>query len=301
MIAKIKNKSNKKKCKKYYFKEKKKRALPKMSEGFRLLDSSVQDTKTGTREGSTLVNATRQTMINLGEKLKILLKEDGLTYSTLSNYSFLDIGSGTCESIANFRSFHFSRCVGIEQSKNTFKASEMLFQKCLKKYPISIPFLPLLGNAYALTNFGGAFIIYSWLKGAEPNLYYLLFKIFVKEKSCMYFVTQFKYGSSLLTDNDITKRSVKLKGSMAGSGRHFTLFFYSKKKERVKRCKNYKQEDDGIGGDIMKAFQKFNTFNAKSKERKMEFIKELMIDDSCHPLSEIVIDDKTDCISELTN
>ena len=78
-----------------------------MSESFHLFDSSVHETKTGTREGSTLVNATRQTMINLGEKLKILMKEDGLTFSTLSNNTFLDIGSGTYESIANFDHFIF--------------------------------------------------------------------------------------------------------------------------------------------------------------------------------------------------
>ena len=46
-------------------------------------------------------------MINLGEKLKSLMKEDGLTFSTLSNNTFLDIGSGTYESIANFDHFIF--------------------------------------------------------------------------------------------------------------------------------------------------------------------------------------------------
>ena len=55
----------------------------------------------------------------------------------------------------------------------------------------------------------------------------------------------------LLNANDIRKRYIQLKGSMAGSRNgSFTLYFYSKNKAYVQRCKKINQEDHGIGGKI---------------------------------------------------
>ena len=76
----------------------------------------------------------------------------------------------------------------------------------------------------------------------------------------------------LLNANDIRKRSIQLKGSMARSRNgSFTLYFYSKNKAYVQRCKKINQEDHGIGGKIKEAFQEFNSFNALNKTKKLNF------------------------------
>ena len=49
----------------------------KYSEALQLYDSSVQDTKSGDRQGSTLVMATIGTFDKIGQELLKLIQEDG--------------------------------------------------------------------------------------------------------------------------------------------------------------------------------------------------------------------------------
>ena len=48
-----------------------------------------------------------------------------------------------------------------------------------------IPFIPILGNSYDLKDFGGAFIVYAWTRGARCDIFQVLFDLFVEDKTCM--------------------------------------------------------------------------------------------------------------------
>ena len=72
----------------------------------------------------------------------------------------------------HFRSFHMSKCVCIESSSNAYNGSLMLFHDMVEEDE-------------KRKDFGGAFIVYAWTRGARCDIFQVLFDLFVEDKTCM--------------------------------------------------------------------------------------------------------------------
>ena len=82
------------------------------------------------------------------------------------------------------------KCVGLEVSAPNFNGSKLYLSSVIKKKEkAQIPFVPILGNALSLNNFGGADIVFSFIRGADSDLHYHLLNLFSKEKQANVFVT----------------------------------------------------------------------------------------------------------------
>ena len=244
----------------YYMKKKRSKTNITMKSVYGDISSSVQDID---REGSHFAHFTRGSYINLGDQLRDTFMEDGFTSSTLANYNFLDIGGGLGKALIHFRSYHKSKCVSIEESTSTFDGSMLLFHELVNRDGTKIPFIPILGNAYALTDFGGAFIVYAWLQGVVCDLFESLFEVFVSDKTCMYFVTSEKYRQVLLDENEIVIKG-KFVGMMERSKNSSrTLYIYYKKKILTKKNNLSTQwtNKNKLSNEIHNAFNAYSKFH----------------------------------------
>ena len=93
------------------------------------------------------------------------------------------------------------------------------------------PFIPILGDAWTLKDFGRAVIVYTWLKRINTLLFEILYDLFVTDKICIYFITSEKYAQVLLDEDEIVLKE-KIVGVMEKTnGRStMTLYIYYKKK-----------------------------------------------------------------------
>ena len=211
----------------------------------------------------------------MGRLLQKILKEDKFTHSTLANYNFLDIGGGLGKAVIHFRSYHKSKCVSIESSSNAYNGSLMLFHELVKEENGKrIPFIPILGDAYDLKDFGGAFIVYAWIQGATCDIFELLFDLFVEDKTCMYYVTSEKYSCTLLEENDIAIKG-SIHGKFESSSSSMVLYIYFKRKILTNKrevSSQWKGKSD-VSSDIYNAFDAYSFFhNMKRNEKNKDSI-----------------------------
>ena len=162
----------------------------------RLSYSSVQDTKwKEIRHDSHLCHLSRGSFVNITDKLKEIYST-----RTLQNLTLLDVRAGHCKGLQDVNELFCMKCVGLEVLVPNFNGSKMYLSTVIKrKEKAQIPFVPIHGNALFLNNFGGADIVFSFLRGTDSNLHYHLLNLFSKEKQANVFVTSQKYTEDYLS------------------------------------------------------------------------------------------------------
>ena len=92
-----------------------------------------------------------------------------------------------------------------------------------------LPFYPILGDATKLTHFGGALVVYMWIKGVAPKVHEKVLKTFLADRYAMYFITAEKISNLTLCDK------VNCRFSMCKEFGNMTLYIYSKKDQKGKK------------------------------------------------------------------
>ena len=80
---------------------------------------------------------------------------------------------------------------------------------------------------YRMTHFGGAFIVYAWIRVAAAGLIKFCFEIHVQDTTCKYLITSNKIHITLLEEFNVTFH-ISISGSMEFKGGTMMLYFYSK-------------------------------------------------------------------------
>ena len=231
-----------------------------------LYDSSVQDSKRVTkRDGSHLCHMTSATFMKVGNFIKFDMNEKGTSKKNLSHTPFLDVGAGLCSGLVTMHMFHKCNCVGLEQDELTFEGSQKLLDHLMKKMKIDKkPFIPIHGDAYSLAGFGGARIVYMWIKGVTPDLEDFLINVFINDKHAMYLVTHVpaRHNEELKT-----LRLVKtFTGSFAKSSSKMQMYIYAKKELNMSNDHIKKVNGEGKSDEIAKAFFEHKTFSGNHKK-----------------------------------
>ena len=117
-----------------------------------LYDSSVQETKSGTRTGSTLVMATTGTFSNIGDKLLTIMKEDKMKNKNLNQVKFIDIGGGLCTGLYGMSIIHGVSAVCIEQSHRIYLGSTIFLNEIHKKVSLFWTFNFIILQTYLYSN-----------------------------------------------------------------------------------------------------------------------------------------------------
>lgn len=111
----------------------------------------------------------------------------------------------------------------------TFQGAELLQAHVMKeKKLLNRPFIPINGNAHDLKNFGGARIVYMWIKGAYVTLEDDMIELFCKDEHAMYLVTHVT-----TVDNrqlNTLRHVAEFKGKFASSENSMNIHIYAKDK-----------------------------------------------------------------------
>jgi len=92
------------------------------------------------------------------------------------------------------------------------------------KQPNYLPFVPIKGNTIEITSFGGATVVYAWIKGARNALVNHLMSILENDKQVKIFITNTKYSKEEMIEIDM-----KLVQVFQGKGTApMTIYFYAK-------------------------------------------------------------------------
>lgn len=250
-----------------------KQARRQVPQHIQLYNSSAQDQD---REGSHLAHMSQGTWITIGIMIEKDLKESDCNKYDLRNVPILDIGGGHCSGLASFKAFFKCYAVAVEASHETWKGS-ILFQKyLLDKSPSELPFIPIHGNAKSLDNFGGARLVYCWLKGANEELIHHLFDLFVEDSWAMYFIANGNYEKHAAVVKGKVIKLDFLDGNFAFSNRKMRLFIYRKKSlcfttRHIKMNKN----QNGLSFQIMNSIKVYKNIYNLSKEKKRIAISKL--------------------------
>ena len=231
-----------------------------------LFDSSVQNSKSVTkRDGSTLCHMTSGTFAKVGTIIKSDMKDKGTSKKNLSHTPFFDVGAGLCSGLVAMHIQHRCNCVGLEQDELTFEGSELLQDYVMKKLELDKkPFIPIHGDAYNLKGFGGARIVYMWIKGVAPDLEDYLINVFINDKHAMYLVT---HVPARLNKELETLRLVKsFIGSFAKSSSKMQMHIYAKKELTMSNDHIKKVNGEGLSDKIANAFFEHKTFSGNHKK-----------------------------------
>ena len=118
-----------------------------------------------------------------------------------------------------------------------------------------------------LKSFGGAYVVYAWLKGALPHVGEKLINVFGSDDQAMLLVTSYSYTKEKLKKNKIALGD-HIKAHFSGTV--MVLFVYHKreikepnkvKKHKVGKNKNEKES-------IQEAFKAYNRYHLLSKDKK---------------------------------
>ena len=118
----------------------------------KLYGSSVQETKLGTRTGSTFVMATTGIFCNVRDKLLGIMKEDKLKNKNLNQVKFIDIGGGLCTGLFAISNIHGISAVSIEESYNTYLGSTIFPKDIHKKVSLFCTFNFIILQTYLYSN-----------------------------------------------------------------------------------------------------------------------------------------------------
>ena len=123
-----------------------------VSEALQLCDSSVQETKSGPRDGSTLVMATKGTFIRVGDMLLEIMKTDKLVKKNLNQVKIVDIGGGLCTGLFALAHIHGMSAVSIESSYDTYFGSTMFMADIHKQVSLFWTFNFIILQTYLYSN-----------------------------------------------------------------------------------------------------------------------------------------------------
>ena len=105
--------------------------------------------------------------------------------------------------------------------------------------PGVLPFYPIYGDANKLNNFGGASVVYMWMKGAPPSVHDHIYFTFLQDINARYFITSQKRDSK-----EYIADGLKFQGQVQGchsgtSSGKVTFYFYSKLRDNLSRKMEY--------------------------------------------------------------
>ena len=100
--------------------------------------------------------------------------------------NFADIGNGHGELCHILNIIHGIKCVGIESVPRTERGAIIHGHKLAHNINGASTFLSLLGDALHLTDFGGADVVYAWLKRAPSCVIDHILDVFVNHNNALY-------------------------------------------------------------------------------------------------------------------
>ena len=142
------------------------------------------------------------------------------------------------------------------------------------QFPKVLPFYPIHANALYLNNFGGALVVYMWMKGAPKIVHDHIYRTFIDNRCARYFVTSTKCNEGKLKEDGL-KYWGQIKGSHSQCKGTMAIYIYSKVNEKKISSLN-DLLPTVTSMQVRCAFelgQKFYNFKPKKKE---ESIKELI-------------------------
>ena len=141
--------------------------------------------------------------------------------------------------------------------------------ECAERFGEKIHHLPIFGNAEDLTDFGGATVVYSWIKGAGACLENKVFNKWVEDKESKIMFTSRDYTRNFTVDQKKFKYHSKFTGEMEKSTNTFTIYVYTKCEKIVRnRISRYIESKGMLSKAVRKAFVLSNTYKGLKKDQK---------------------------------